>query len=85
MDVILMMDEVLIIPNPVIRESALPDLAFSSDDFSQSVRISAFDELHGVLECHVLRWSKEQMDVFRHHNEGVDLKAAFTAIAIESL
>jgi len=37
MNVILMVDEIPIIANPVIAESALPDFAFAAQDFPERV------------------------------------------------
>ena len=43
MNVIPMMNEVLSIANPMIRESALPDFGLSSDKSADRVRVSALD------------------------------------------
>lgn len=80
-----MIDEILIISNPMIRETALPDFACASPGCSERVGISALDELDGMLQRHVISRSEEQMDMFGHNDERVDLKAPFAAIAIQSL
>ena len=43
MDIIPMMNEVLNIANSMIRESALPDFGFSSDESSEFMRVRALD------------------------------------------
>ena len=55
MNIVSMMDEILIVSNPVVRESALPDFSSPTEDFAKSVRVSAFDKLDGVFECHTVR------------------------------
>ena len=47
------------IANSVIRESALPDFALATEDGSESVRVSAFDELEGVFESYVVHRSEQ--------------------------
>jgi len=84
MNVILVMQEVLLITNPVVGESALPDFAFATEDFAEGVGVSAFDELDGVLDRHVLRGREQKMNVLGHQNEGMEVIAAFAAIAIQS-
>jgi hypothetical protein len=69
----------------VIGEPALPTFALAAEDFSESVRVSAFDELDGVFDSDVVRWRKKQMDVFGHEDERMNLKPAFAAVAIDSL
>ena len=49
------------------------------------MRISALDELDGVFERHVMGWSKQEMDMFGHEDEGMELITAFATISIESL
>lgn len=55
-NVILVMQEILVIPNPVIRESALPDFSFAANKRSKGVRVSALDELDGAFEGDVACW-----------------------------
>ncbi len=50
MDVVLVVDEISIIANSVIREAALPDFAIATNDGSEGVRVPSFDELNGVFE-----------------------------------
>jgi hypothetical protein len=53
-----MMQEVLVIPNPMIGESALPDFSLSAKERTERMRIAALDELNGVLDCHAVGRSK---------------------------
>ena len=85
MNVVSMMNEVLMITNSVIRESALPDLSCSPNDGSESVGIAAFDQLDCMFKRDVVCRCKEQMHVLRHHDESVYLEASFTAIAVQGL
>ena len=57
MNVVPMMQEILSIPNPVIRKSALPDLASATDRRSQSIGISSLDQLNSMLKGDVSRRS----------------------------
>ena len=49
MNVVPVMQEILVIPNTVIGESALPDFSLATEDRSQRVRVSTLDELDGVF------------------------------------
>lgn len=49
MDVILMVQEIRIVANPVIGKSALPDFTLATKDFSEGMRIATFDQLNSVL------------------------------------
>ncbi len=48
-----MMQEILLIANPVIGEPALPDFPLAAEDFTQSMRISTLDKLDGMLDRYV--------------------------------
>jgi hypothetical protein len=85
MNVISMMPEVLMISNSVIGKPALPDFAFASDHRSQSMRISAFDQLDGMLNRYVANGCDEKMDVLGHNDERVEFEPAFTPVSIKSL
>ncbi|HXY10655.1 MAG TPA: hypothetical protein VEI52_22660 [Terriglobales bacterium] len=58
MDVVSVMSVILRIPNAMIRESSLPYFAFAAENFAKGVRVSAFDELHGVLDGDVVGWGE---------------------------
>ena len=58
MNVVLMMNEILRIANPVIRESALPDFAFAPEHFTEGVGVSTFDELNRMFDGDVPCWSE---------------------------
>jgi hypothetical protein len=79
MNVVLMMDEILVIANSVIREAALPDIAFPEEDGSEGMGVSASDELDGALQGDIVRRSEQQMDVFGHDHERMQLEAAFAS------
>ena len=85
MNVILMMRKVFRVPDSVIRESALPDFALATEDLAESMRIRAFDQLDRVLDRNVVGRSDQQMNVFGHHDERMNLETSFAAVSIESL
>jgi hypothetical protein len=82
MNVILMIDEILGVANPVIGESALPDFSVAAKNFAKSVGVSALDELDCMFEGNVEAGSKQEMDMLRHQNEGVQLIATVAAISV---
>jgi len=53
MNVVPVMEEILVVANPVVSESALPNFSLSADDGSEGVRVSAFDDLDCMLERYV--------------------------------
>ena len=75
--------EILIIPDAVIGESALPDFSRPADDPPEGVRISTLDRFNGMFDGDAVCWSEQEMDVFRHHNECVKLEASFAAISVK--
>jgi hypothetical protein len=83
-DVIQVMYEVSAISNPVVRESALPDLGVAADEGTEFVRVSAFDQLNRALNSCIKSRSHQEVNMFRHYDKGMKLIAAFTAIAIKS-
>ena len=85
MNVISVMREILLISNPMIRESALPNFPLATDNRSERVRISALDQLHCVFKCYALCWCEQKMNMFRHDHEGMNLKSAFATITVHSL
>jgi hypothetical protein len=80
-----MVSEILVVANSVIGKSSLPNLSFATEDGSERMRIAAFDQLNGVLKRYVDSGSEQEMNVFGHEHEGVDLKSAFAAISEEGL
>jgi len=46
------------------------------------MRVSALYELDSVFERDVVGWSKQEMNVFRHDDEGMKAKASLTSISI---
>ena len=85
MNVVLMADEILVIANPVVRESPLPDLSLATEDRPEGVGVSAFDQLDRVLQRDIDGGSQQEMNVLGHEDEGMQSIAAFAAISVESL
>jgi hypothetical protein len=79
------MQEILVITNPVISEPTLPDFSFAAKDGSESMRVSAFDELKRMFERHIWCGSEQKVNMLRHQDEGVQLITAFAAISVKSL
>lgn len=75
----------MLIANPVVGESALPDFAFAAKDFTQRVRVCALDELNGVFDRHVVCGSEQKMNVLGHNDERMKFISCFASIAVESL
>ena len=50
MNVVSMVHEILVIANPVIGESSLPDFSFAAEDGPEGMRIATFDQLDRVLK-----------------------------------
>jgi len=85
MNVVPMVSEILVVANSVIGKSSLPDLSFATEDCSERMRIAAFDQLNGVLKRYVFSGSEQEMNMFGHEDEGVDLKSPFAAMSEEGL
>jgi len=85
MNVILMMNEVADIPNPMISESALPHLGVSPDEGAKLVRKRSLDELNSALDGYVWSRGKQKMNMVGHDNKGVQRIASFATVMIESL
>jgi len=83
MNVISMMHEINTIANPVIGESALPDLLIAANDASDLMGVCTFDQLDGPFNGHVARWGQQQMNMFGHDDELVQGITAFAAVSIE--
>ena len=49
------------------------------------MRVSALDELNRMFERHGGGGSEQEMDMFRHDDESVNLKPAFSAVTEKSL
>ena len=84
MNVVAMVGEILLVANSVVGKSSLPDLSFATEDCSERMRIAAFDQLNGVLKRYVVSGSEQEMNMFGHEDEGVDLKSDFAAISVKS-
>lgn len=69
MNVIPMMQEILLISDTVIGESALPNFSPSTENGSQGVRVSALDKLGRTFKSYVLRGGALKRDL---RTESVD-------------
>ncbi|HZQ94720.1 MAG TPA: hypothetical protein VFA67_06895 [Candidatus Sulfotelmatobacter sp.] len=69
MDIALMVDEVLIIPNAMICKAPLPNFPLATEYRTEGMRVSAFNQLDSMFERHVAAWREEKMDMFRHEYE----------------
>lgn len=85
MNVIAMVREILGIANPVVAESALPDLSFSTENSPESMGIAALGELNGMFEGNGLCGSDQQMYMLGHNHEGMQKVSPLPFIAIQSL
>ncbi len=85
MNIVFVIHEIVVITNPVVGESALPDFSLSTKDDSEGVRVSAFDQLNGVFERYVMGRSQQKMDMLGHEDEGVKLITTLAAISIQGL
>ena len=84
-DVVSVMKKILVVTNPMIGEASSPDFASAANQISEGMGIAAFDQLHRVFQRYVVRRSKQQVHMFRHDDERVDLKSSFATISIKGL
>ena len=82
-NVVSMVHEIFAIANSAICEAALPDFAMATEDGSESMRVSAFDQLNRMLKSYVLGRSQQKVDVFGHDDEGMKLITALAAISVK--
>ena len=80
-----MMDEILLITNSMISESALPHFLATTDDAAEFMRVGAFDQLHSPLDGHVDRGSQQKMNVFGHDDKSVQFETALATIPVKRL
>jgi len=71
-----MLRVILKIPNPMIRETRLPDLPAPFE----AERETSLDELHGSLQRNLLRGRDQQMNVIGHDDEFMEEIFSFVAI-----
>ena len=57
-NVVPVIEEIVIVANPVVGESALPDFSLAPEDGSECMRIAAFYQLNSVFERDVVRGSE---------------------------
>jgi hypothetical protein len=74
--------EVRLVPNAMIGEASLPDLFVCAEPVPHLVGIASFDELHRSLQGDS-RWCEEEVEVIRHHNEGMQQILGLSAIVIQ--
>jgi hypothetical protein len=77
-----MVDEVLMISNPMVCKSPLPDFPLAPEYRTKSMRESTLNELNGVLNCYIVRGCEEKMNVFWHKYKSVNLETTFTPVQI---
>jgi hypothetical protein len=82
-DVIQMMLVIDSIANPMIGESPLPDFLIAADDCPEFMRVRSFNRLDCPLDRYVVPRSQEQMHVFGHDDEGMQVVSPLTTIPIE--
>jgi hypothetical protein len=80
-----MVDEVLIISNPMVCKSPLPDFPLAPEYRTKSMRVSALDQLNRVLESYVARRREEKMDVFRHEHKCMKFEPSVMAVSVHGL
>jgi len=85
MNVIAIMDEINLAANSMVGESSLPNFLIATDDRSEFMRVSAFDQLDCAFNRHVGSGSQEQMNMLRHDDESVQVVAAFAAMPVKCL
>jgi hypothetical protein len=83
MDVLAMRFKILRVANSVIGKSSLPNFFVASKLRAKSMRISAFNQLQSPFQRDGR--SKEQVHVFRHNDEGVEVEGSLSSIAIHCL
>ena len=84
MDIEQMSGKILRVPNPMIRESLLPDLP-SADLDSDGVRVSAFDQLDRTFQRHIPRWRMQQMNMIGHKHILVNCVSLLIAIGPQQI
>jgi len=66
-----MVSIVRIVPNAMVRETALPNLHSGPGCLGETVREAAFDKLHGAFQRDGRPRSQKHVDVIGHHDEFV--------------
>ncbi len=84
MNVISMMREIKFVANPMIGKSALPNLALSSNDSAEFVRVRAFDQLNRPLDGYVDRGRQQEMYMLGHQNERMQFVPPVAAMTKKS-
>jgi len=81
--VLALTDEVFGVADAVGVEGWLPDCAW--DLGADGVGESSLDALHAAFDCLVFGWGEEDVEVFGHDDEGVELVAGLVAVMEEGL
>jgi hypothetical protein len=84
-NVVPMVDELLIIANPMIGESSLPNFSLATDDRPEGMRVSAFDELNRMFQRYTRSGSQQKMYVLGHDDERVQFIPALATVSVKSL
>jgi len=82
MDVDPMNLEIGRIADAMVRESPLPHFTFATQFRRNRVRVSALDELNRPFQGQSWRRREQQVYVFRHEDEGMQLKSSRPSIAV---
>jgi hypothetical protein len=85
MNVVSMMSEIYGVADSVVGESSLPYFALTSNDLPNRMGESSFDQLDCALECDAEGRSEQEMYMFRHEDERVQLVAVLATVMIKDL
>lgn len=84
MDIDAVLLEICDVSDAVIGEAALPNFQIAPELLFDSMRISAFDELHGAFERNV-EGCEKKMNMLWHQHESVQEEFRLSAIRIKGL
>ena len=75
--------KILAVANPMFVESSLPD--FPGKLLSDFMRKATLDALSAALDSLALGWGQQHMQMFRHHNEPMQLVTPLIPIVKEHI
>jgi hypothetical protein len=81
MDIQPMTRKILLVTNPMIRKSLLPNFP-PADLHADGMRISALNELHHTFERYIGSRREEQMNVVGHQDESMKLEFSLAPVAV---
>ena len=70
------------VPDAVIGRTGLPE-AGKPELFASTSGMTALNILHRLLQGDVRSWSKDEVNVVRHHNKFVQKKAGLSTIVLQ--